>query len=181
MVFYVFLCRAVCWFVYGPFCYGALKLDIFTLFSTFFLWTSLQFKLHSSTYVEDWTRWQWIPNLRRTLDNIDLTHANIDYSHFFVSNIKWPFCKDIWNDRPVKIRWWLIQYCLYSVPPLRHPVAWYEWELYSFYGYLYSLTRVGKSTVPQNFNLLPFFYISFIRVIRVIPNRKFSCFCINYM
>jgi len=31
------LCRSVCWFLYGPFCHGALKLDISTLFTTFFL------------------------------------------------------------------------------------------------------------------------------------------------
>jgi len=37
MVFYVFLCRSVCWFLYGLFCHGALKLDISTLFTTFFL------------------------------------------------------------------------------------------------------------------------------------------------
>jgi len=29
MVFYVFMCRSVCSFVYGPFCHGALKLDIY--------------------------------------------------------------------------------------------------------------------------------------------------------
>jgi len=45
MVFYVFLCRSVCLFLYGPFCYGALKLDMSTFFTTFFLWTSLQFIL----------------------------------------------------------------------------------------------------------------------------------------
>jgi len=33
----------VCWFLYGPFCHGTLKLDISTLFTTFFLWTCLQF------------------------------------------------------------------------------------------------------------------------------------------
>ena len=38
---HVFLCCSVCWFLYGPFCHGALKLDIFTLFATFFLSTSL--------------------------------------------------------------------------------------------------------------------------------------------
>ena len=44
MVFYMFLCRYVSWFLYGPFCHGALKLDISTLFTTFFLLTtSLQF------------------------------------------------------------------------------------------------------------------------------------------
>ena len=43
LVFYVFLCCSVCWFLYGPFCQGALKLDISTLFATFFHWTSLQF------------------------------------------------------------------------------------------------------------------------------------------
>jgi len=31
--------------LYGPFCHGVLKLDISTLFTTFCLWTSLQFKL----------------------------------------------------------------------------------------------------------------------------------------
>ena len=28
------LCRSVCWFFYGPFCHGALNLDIATLFTT---------------------------------------------------------------------------------------------------------------------------------------------------
>jgi len=41
LVFYVFLCCSVCWFLYGPFCHGALKLNISTVFITFFLWTSL--------------------------------------------------------------------------------------------------------------------------------------------
>ena len=31
LVFYVFLCRSVCWFLYGPFCHGTLKLDISSL------------------------------------------------------------------------------------------------------------------------------------------------------
>jgi len=31
--------------MYGPFCHGALKHDISTLFATFFVWTSLQFIL----------------------------------------------------------------------------------------------------------------------------------------
>ena len=48
MVFYVFFCRSMCWFLYGPFCHGALKLDISTLFTTFFLCTSLQFMLQLS-------------------------------------------------------------------------------------------------------------------------------------
>ena len=34
---------SVCLCLYGPFCHGALQLEISTLFSTFFLWTSLQF------------------------------------------------------------------------------------------------------------------------------------------
>jgi len=46
MVFYVFLCRSVCWFLYGPFCHGALKRNLSTFFTTFFLWTSLQFIVH---------------------------------------------------------------------------------------------------------------------------------------
>ena len=45
MAFYEFLCRSVCWFLYGPFWHGALKLDISTLFTTVFLWTYLQFIL----------------------------------------------------------------------------------------------------------------------------------------
>ena len=32
-----------CVFLYGPFCRGAHKLDLSTLFTTFFLWTSLPF------------------------------------------------------------------------------------------------------------------------------------------
>ena len=32
---------SVCWFLYVPFCHGALKFDISTLFTTFFLWTFL--------------------------------------------------------------------------------------------------------------------------------------------
>jgi len=43
--FYIFLCCSVCWFLYGPFCQGALKLKISTLFTTFFPWTSHKFKL----------------------------------------------------------------------------------------------------------------------------------------
>jgi len=39
------LCRSVCLFLYRPFCHGALKLYISTLFTTFFLWTSLKFIL----------------------------------------------------------------------------------------------------------------------------------------
>ena len=36
---------SVCLFLYGPFCHSALKLAISTLFTIFFLWTSLQFLL----------------------------------------------------------------------------------------------------------------------------------------
>jgi len=43
---YVFLFRSVCKFLYGPFCHGALKPEISTLFTTFFIWISLQFKLY---------------------------------------------------------------------------------------------------------------------------------------
>jgi len=38
-----FFCCSVYLFVYRPFCHGALKIDMSTLFTTFFLWTSLQF------------------------------------------------------------------------------------------------------------------------------------------
>ena len=34
---------SMCWLLYGPFCHGALKLDVPTYFTTFFLWKSLQF------------------------------------------------------------------------------------------------------------------------------------------
>ena len=37
LVFQVFLYSSVCWFLYGPFCNGALKHDISTLFTKFFL------------------------------------------------------------------------------------------------------------------------------------------------
>ena len=36
-------------FLYGPFCHGAHKLDLSTLFTTFFLWTSLPFILTNDT------------------------------------------------------------------------------------------------------------------------------------
>ena len=39
-----------CVFLYGPFCHGAHKLDLSTLFTTFFLWTSLPFILLSDSY-----------------------------------------------------------------------------------------------------------------------------------
>jgi len=32
----LFLYRSVCWFLYGPFCHGALNLDISALFTTVF-------------------------------------------------------------------------------------------------------------------------------------------------
>jgi len=45
LVFYVF-CVVLCFFiVYGPFCQGAFNLDMSTLFTTLFYWTSLQFIL----------------------------------------------------------------------------------------------------------------------------------------
>jgi len=39
------LCCSLCLFVYRPYCHGALKLDMSTLFTTFVLWTSIQFIL----------------------------------------------------------------------------------------------------------------------------------------
>ena len=39
---FLFLCCSVCLFVYTPFCHVSLKVDMSTLFTTFFLWTSLQ-------------------------------------------------------------------------------------------------------------------------------------------
>jgi len=45
LVLCVLLCCSVCWFLYGPFCHGAYKVDIFTMFKIFFLLTSLQFKI----------------------------------------------------------------------------------------------------------------------------------------
>ena len=38
----------LCVFLYGPFCHGAHKLDLSTLFTTFYLWTSLPFILIES-------------------------------------------------------------------------------------------------------------------------------------
>ena len=42
---FTFLCYYVCLFSYWPFCHGALKLDMSTLFTTLFLWPFLQFVL----------------------------------------------------------------------------------------------------------------------------------------
>jgi len=62
LVFYVFLCCSVCWIWYQSFCHVALKLDISTLFTTFFLWTSLQCLL-SLYYTVSWNLcviiWKW--------------------------------------------------------------------------------------------------------------------------
>jgi len=56
-------------FLYGSFCHGALKHDISTLFTTFFVWTSLQFILLSkrtdktkdgttlSQYIDEFSMW----------------------------------------------------------------------------------------------------------------------------
>jgi len=44
-----------CVFLYGPFCHGAHTLDLSTLFTTFFLWTSLPFiflKIHNQFKTE---------------------------------------------------------------------------------------------------------------------------------
>jgi len=49
LVYAVFCC--VPCVLYGPFCHGAHKLDLSTLFTTFFLWTSLPFiLLNTRTY-----------------------------------------------------------------------------------------------------------------------------------
>ena len=41
LVFNVSLCCSVCWFLCRPFCHGALKPDISTLFTTFFFFEHL--------------------------------------------------------------------------------------------------------------------------------------------
>jgi len=41
-----------CVFLYGPFCHGAHKLDLSTLFTTFVLWTSLPFSIKSRFLTE---------------------------------------------------------------------------------------------------------------------------------
>ena len=43
-IVYSVFCDVLC-VLYGPFCHGAYKLDLSTLFTTFFLWTSLPFIL----------------------------------------------------------------------------------------------------------------------------------------
>jgi len=45
LVFYMFLCCSVYLFLYGPFFHHALKLDMSTLFTTFFLSKAFQFIL----------------------------------------------------------------------------------------------------------------------------------------
>jgi len=52
MMFYVFLCRSECWFLYEPFCHGTYKLGTSTLFTTFFLWATLQFILILSGHTD---------------------------------------------------------------------------------------------------------------------------------
>jgi len=41
LMFWVSLCCSVCLFLYEAFCHGAHKLDMSTLFTTFYLWISL--------------------------------------------------------------------------------------------------------------------------------------------
>ena len=43
LMFCMSLCCSVCLFLYGPFCHSALKIDLSTLFTAFFLWTSHQY------------------------------------------------------------------------------------------------------------------------------------------
>jgi len=38
----------------------------------------------------------------------------------------------------------------------------------------FSINTCLSCTVPQNFNLLPFLYVSFVRVIRFMTNRKYA-------
>jgi len=45
---FVLSCVCMCFCLDGPFCHSALKLDMSILFTTFFLWTSLQFILVQS-------------------------------------------------------------------------------------------------------------------------------------
>ena len=72
MVFYVFLCCSVCWILNGQFCHGALKLAISTLFTTFFLWTSLQFIFSFFIYnfLSDFSKTCWVPALVRSMNFI---------------------------------------------------------------------------------------------------------------
>jgi len=76
MVFYMYLCRSVCWFSYGPFCHGALKLDIFTSFTTFFLWTSLTLILEELyNYYNIW----------------HITHYQLNFSLLSLILWSWPY------------------------------------------------------------------------------------------
>jgi len=59
-----------CVFLYGPFCHGAHKPDLSTLFTSFFLWTSLPFIFVNYTSI-------WMKcNLYKLLNALSLRYSN---------------------------------------------------------------------------------------------------------
>ena len=66
LLFCVSMCCSVCWFLYG-----ALKLDMSALFTTFFLWTSLPFLL----------RWPNSVSLTSSVFSVVENHSSIYYDH----------------------------------------------------------------------------------------------------
>ena len=95
MVFYVFLCRSVCWFVNGPFWNGALKLNLSTLFTTIFLRTSLQFIVHLNLI------------MFLTIRVCMLLQSNVNWKKYTVCSIWWNntciLCLQYYNITPISV------------------------------------------------------------------------------
>ena len=85
--------RAFLSFLYGPFCHGALKHDISTLFATFFVWTSLQFILLINTWHIIFIFFKWLLlvwTFRIYMVFIVLNHSkcsvfSLKHSHFTIN------------------------------------------------------------------------------------------------
>jgi len=96
-VFYVFLCCSVCWFLYGPFCHGALKLKIFWLFTTFFVNIS---SIYIVMYLLIWkkrspltvtiTRWACVCNMCKILHSF-FTAWKLMHLHSRQNTVKFTF------------------------------------------------------------------------------------------
>ena len=87
-VFYVVLCCSVCLFLYLPFCHGALKLDLSTLFTTLF-----SFNFSSIYFVMAWRNkdfWKCLVELLKYM--YVLTVYKIYESRFSGARFKYPQC-----------------------------------------------------------------------------------------
>jgi len=67
----------------------------------------------------------------------------------------------------------------FRVNPCTHVVLWAKW--FAQWLYCWPSSYLEQCIVPQNFELLPFLYFSFVRVLKFITHRKYAFFCIYYV